>query len=270
MREALQPSRVWVISKCIRGVVHASDAMALKADQQLSSKLPLAPLNRSAVSFSDGVVYTAATDTMVPAPEFNGSCYRYLDQPSTASARPTPAFSSFCAANQIPQPLMCSALGRLLHAPSSVPRSVICVHVPQQHDTDLDVDCVLGCVIPKAYWLWMAQPKHMLQRITSAHQASKRVLVADVRGWDYANVSKLLQAVHHHRAATKLHAVIITSPGRPMSEEALDIVLVQVTRQLMIDKEQITQESAAILFKSNQQFLEKELWRMADGLSSLF
>jgi len=255
MWEPLQPSSTWVISKCIRGVVCASDAMAFRAAHKLSSLMPVPTEEQSAVSFADGMVYIASTDIMVPAYSFNNSCWRYIDHPSTVAAQPTPAFSAFCEANQIPEPQIYSALGHLLHPPNST--QVLCIHVPQQHDTGLDVEELIRCVVPKMHWCYMTHPRCMLRQITCAHKSGKRVLVADVRGWHDVAVAKLLQAFHNHRHAKKLHAVVITSAGRPLPEGALHMVYVGVTCQPQAAKVMM-QESAAIVINSNRHYMQDD------------
>jgi hypothetical protein len=230
----------------------------------LLQALPLR-VDETAISFADGLVYDVASDTFLPATDFEGSCGRYVDEPAAWMLKgaevPTPALDALLQANQVPAHLMYCLMGRMLYpTPYGTDlredaQHVLGVRVP---GCDSDVETMLTCVVPKGRWCHLPHPNNGYthgQRIEESRKAGGRLIVADVRHWKFRAINNLFRLLQSSCHAKAMHVVLLLPQWElpaGVREGRLKVLPFDFTAVSHCHSQQLRKQQAAVLVKCNR------------------
>lgn len=228
------------------------------AAKHLINTLPLPPQNPACISFADGWVYDAASDTAVlcsSSTSFNHRCWRHVAAPlpRTLLEPSTPGLDAFMELNQIPAGVLCSQLGNLLHR--RVVSGALCFELPLKVAlTDPDpVDGIkemLACLVPQEGWHQVVNHNTLPAWLKQAGPDC-RLLLADIRGWPERAVDRGIRLLVKRSAADRLGLVVLchTLPA------AADLVPVRVAQFPPDLGARLHAEAGAIIVRCSRHYL---------------
>lgn len=241
------------LTRCKYGL---SGSAASGAAKHLVQALPLPPLDPACISFADGWVYDARTDTAILCNTAGTSltyrCWRHVAAPLPATLLhpSTPALDAFLALNQIPAAVLCSQLGSLLHR-----RGALCLQLPlrvalTEADPVDGLKSLLACLVPQEGW-------HQVVNVGTLPTWLKqtgpecRLLLADIRGWPERAVHRGIRLLLKRSAASRLGLVLLchTCPT------AAEMVPVQVTQFPADLGARLHAEAGGIIVRCNREHL---------------
>jgi len=230
----------------------------------LCKALPAPAVNSSAISFAGGEVYNAATDSLVGS---TGSCWRHVPQRAADSAcLDTPAFDVLMEASGIPKHHVCALLGKLLQPRAAVASPdtplYFCTTAEPRRDAHgrclalpSAVESLLACMVPAEHWCRVSVPFGMADDIRRAKAA--RLLVADVRQWQSADVSRVLRLAASDQHAKAMHVVLVTSAGQTLPPALEGNTMLQLDHCSDESAAQLAADLPALIRVCARQFLQQ-------------